>query len=109
MLSTTASPWNVPDPIAVTLVRCVFASVLTATGSKRAVTVVPTMLGSEGDRTILVPEGDAAEFSTMIPHAICAYQGPAEVLSMMDHAGERAHLPSVRTGPAARDDDAPDV
>ncbi|MFT4394306.1 MULTISPECIES: helix-turn-helix domain-containing protein [Gordonia] len=65
-----------------------------------------------GDRTILVPEGDAAEFSTMIPHAICAYQGPAEVLSMMDHAGERAHLPSVRTAPAAHGDDpagAPDA
>ncbi len=50
-----------------------------------------------GDRTIIVPEGDAAEFSTMIPHAICAHDGPVEVLSIMDHAGERAHMPSVAT------------
>ncbi len=50
-----------------------------------------------GDRAILVPEGDAAEFSTMIPHAICAHDGPAEVLSIMDHAGERAHMPSAAT------------
>lgn len=52
-----------------------------------------------GDRTIIVPEGDAAEFSTMIPHAICADGGPAEVLSIMDHAGERAHMPSATTIP----------
>ncbi|MEO9326626.1 helix-turn-helix domain-containing protein [Gordonia aurantiaca] len=48
-----------------------------------------------GDRAIIVPEGDAAEFSTMIPHAIVAHDGPAEVLSIMDHAGERAHMPSL--------------
>ncbi|SDU65377.1 helix-turn-helix domain-containing protein [Gordonia westfalica] len=52
-----------------------------------------------GDRTIIVPAGDAAEFSTMIPHAICADGGPAEVLSIMDHAGERAHMPSATTIP----------
>lgn len=45
-----------------------------------------------GERTILVPAGDAAEFSTMIPHAISAHRGPVEILTIFDHEGERAHL-----------------
>jgi transcriptional regulator with XRE-family HTH domain len=45
-----------------------------------------------GDRTILVHAGDAAEFSTMTPHAIGAHDGPVEILSIFDHDGERAHL-----------------
>lgn len=45
-----------------------------------------------GDRTILVNEGQAAEFSTMVPHHVAAHGGPVEILSIFDHDGERAHL-----------------
>ena len=48
-----------------------------------------------GERTILVPQGDAAEFSTMVPHSIGAHGGPVEILSIFDHDGERAHLPGA--------------
>ena len=47
-----------------------------------------------GARTILVETGQAAEFSTMVPHAIGAHGGPVEMLTMLDHDGERAHLPT---------------
>jgi len=45
-----------------------------------------------GERTILVRAGEAAEFSTMVPHAFGSQDGPAEVLCILDHAGERSHL-----------------
>ena len=45
-----------------------------------------------GERTILVNEGEAAEFDTMIPHAFAAHEGPAEILSIFDHSGHRAHV-----------------
>lgn len=45
-----------------------------------------------GDRTILVQEGQAAEFSTMVPHHVAAHDRPVEILSIFDHDGERAHL-----------------
>jgi transcriptional regulator with XRE-family HTH domain len=45
-----------------------------------------------GDRVIRVEPGQAAEFSTMIPHAISAYDEPVEVLIILDHDGERCHL-----------------
>jgi transcriptional regulator with XRE-family HTH domain len=45
-----------------------------------------------GGRTILVEAGQAAEFSTMIPHAFGAQGGPAEVLCIFDHDGQRTHL-----------------
>ncbi len=45
-----------------------------------------------GERTILVEAGQAAEFSTMIPHAFGARGGPAEVLCILDHDGQRTHL-----------------
>ena len=45
-----------------------------------------------GERTILVEAGQAAEFSTMIPHAFGAQAGPAEVLCIFDHDGQRTHL-----------------
>ncbi len=48
---------------------------------------------SLGERTILVREGQAAEFSTMTPHSIEAHEGPVELLTIFDHDGERAHLP----------------
>jgi transcriptional regulator with XRE-family HTH domain len=45
-----------------------------------------------GERTIMVEAGQAAEFSTMIPHAFGAHGGPAEVLCIFDHDGQRTHL-----------------
>jgi transcriptional regulator with XRE-family HTH domain len=45
-----------------------------------------------GERTILVETGQAAEFSTMIPHAFGAHDGPAEILCIFDHDGQRTHL-----------------
>ncbi|WP_328538554.1 helix-turn-helix domain-containing protein [Streptomyces sp. NBC_00344] len=45
-----------------------------------------------GERTILVPTGEAAEFSTMVPHSIGAQDGPVEILTIFDQDGERAHL-----------------
>lgn len=45
-----------------------------------------------GERTILVQAGDAADFSTMIPHAITGHEGPVEILTILSHDGERAHL-----------------
>lgn len=45
-----------------------------------------------GERTILIHAGDAAELSTMVPHAVSAHDGPVEILTIFDHDGERAHL-----------------
>jgi transcriptional regulator with XRE-family HTH domain len=45
-----------------------------------------------GERTIFVEPGQAAEFSTMVPHAIGAHGGPVEILAILDRDGERAHL-----------------
>ncbi|HEV7963401.1 MAG TPA: XRE family transcriptional regulator [Actinoplanes sp.] len=45
-----------------------------------------------GERTIVVEAGQAAEFSTMIPHAFGAHGGPAEILCILDHDGQRTHL-----------------
>ena len=45
-----------------------------------------------GERTILVEAGQAAEFSTMTPHAVGAHDGPAEILCIFDHDGQRTHL-----------------
>ncbi|MFI9644046.1 helix-turn-helix domain-containing protein [Micromonospora sp. NPDC051925] len=57
-----------------------------------------------GERTILVGTNEAAEFSTLVPHAFGAHDGPAEVLCILDHEGERSHLgpkpaPSGRPSP----------
>jgi quercetin dioxygenase-like cupin family protein len=52
-----------------------------------------------GERTIMVEAGQAAEFSTMVPHAFGAHGGPAEVLVIFDHDGQRTHLsPETRNG-----------
>jgi transcriptional regulator with XRE-family HTH domain len=48
-----------------------------------------------GDRIILVEAGQAAQFSTMSPHAITAHQGPVEVIVIFDRDGRRAHLDAV--------------
>lgn len=45
-----------------------------------------------GERTILVHPGEVAEFSTMVPHAIRAHEGPVEILSIFNHDGGLAHL-----------------
>jgi quercetin dioxygenase-like cupin family protein len=45
-----------------------------------------------GERTIIVEAGQAAEFSTMTPHAFGAHDGPAEILGIFDHDGRRTHL-----------------
>jgi transcriptional regulator with XRE-family HTH domain len=45
-----------------------------------------------GERTILVRPGEAAQFSTMVPHSITAEGGPLEILTIFDQDGERAHL-----------------
>ncbi|MGS2616229.1 helix-turn-helix domain-containing protein [Micromonospora sp. LZ34] len=47
-----------------------------------------------GERQIAVGAGEAAEFSTMIPHSIGALGGPVEILTMFDQDGERAHAES---------------
>jgi transcriptional regulator with XRE-family HTH domain len=45
-----------------------------------------------GTRVIRVEAGQAASFSTMTPHALRADRGPAEILCILDHDGERNHL-----------------
>jgi transcriptional regulator with XRE-family HTH domain len=45
-----------------------------------------------GERTIRVEVGEAAEFSTMIPHAFGVQDGPAEIICILDHDGQRTHL-----------------
>jgi transcriptional regulator with XRE-family HTH domain len=45
-----------------------------------------------GDRQIDVHAGEAAEFSTMTPHAMTAIDGPAELIQIVDREGQRAHL-----------------
>ena len=45
-----------------------------------------------GEREMVVVAGEAAEFSTMTPHAVDAVDGPAELIMVYDREGERAHL-----------------
>lgn len=45
-----------------------------------------------GGREHIVRAGEAASFDTMTPHAMVGVGGPAEVLSLFDHHGERAHV-----------------
>lgn len=49
---------------------------------------------SLGDREILVEAGEAAEFDCMTPHAFAADGGPAEIVSIFDRDGQKAHLHS---------------
>lgn len=53
-----------------------------------------------GERSLLVPAGSAAEFSTATPHAMGAHGGPAELLTILTEDGERAHLHDDATGAA---------
>jgi transcriptional regulator with XRE-family HTH domain len=48
-----------------------------------------------GERVILVETGQAAQFSTMTPHAITADSGPVEVIVLFNRDGRRAHLDAV--------------
>ena len=52
-----------------------------------------------GDEDLVLSQGEAAEFSTWTPHWMSGVGGPAEVLVLMGHHGERAHL---RVGSAGR-------
>ena len=45
-----------------------------------------------GAREVLVRSGQAASFDTMTPHSMGGHRGPVEILSILDHHGERAHL-----------------
>lgn len=45
-----------------------------------------------GSRDLLVRSGQAASFDTMTPHSMGGREGPAEILSILDHHGEQAHL-----------------
>lgn len=45
-----------------------------------------------GDRKIVVETGEAAEFTTMTPHAIQAIDAPAELIMIVDRDGQRAHV-----------------
>lgn len=51
-----------------------------------------TVLLLLGERAITVAAGQAAEFSTMVPHAFGAHGGPAEIIAILDPDGERSHL-----------------
>jgi transcriptional regulator with XRE-family HTH domain len=66
-----------------------------------------------GEREITVEAGESAEFSTMTPHAFTAVDGPAEVITIFDRDGQRAHVhhqtaapQPVRDLPPAGDDPA---
>ena len=47
---------------------------------------------SLGDREITVQAGEAAEFSTMTPHALAAIDRPADLVMIFDRDGLRAHV-----------------
>ena len=52
-----------------------------------------------GERLILVEAGQAAQFSTMSPHAITAADGPVEIIVIFDRDGRRAHLDAIDLTP----------
>jgi transcriptional regulator with XRE-family HTH domain len=45
-----------------------------------------------GDRQLIVEAGEAAEFTTMTPHAFTAIKKPAELILIFDRDGQRAHI-----------------
>ncbi len=45
-----------------------------------------------GERQVDVDAGEAAEFATMVPHAMTALDGPAELIMVFDRDGQRAHV-----------------
>jgi transcriptional regulator with XRE-family HTH domain len=54
--------------------------------------VTGRVLLSLGERDIIVQAGESAEFSTMTPHAFAAIDGPAELITIFDRDGQRAHV-----------------
>src|SRR5580658_10165258 len=48
-----------------------------------------------GERVILVEAGQAAQFSTMSPHAITADGDAVEIIVIFDRDGRRAHLDAI--------------
>jgi transcriptional regulator with XRE-family HTH domain len=60
-----------------------------------------------GERTVLVRAGEAAEFSTMVPHAFGAHDGAAELLCILDHDGERTHLGPAKPDAVAGGEEGP--
>lgn len=54
---------------------------------------------SLGRRQLVLEEGQAAEFDTMVPHRIAGLGAPVELLTIFDRHGERAHLRSSAGGP----------
>ena len=52
-----------------------------------------------GGREVVLDEGQAAEFDTMVPHRVTGLGGPVELLTIFDRHGERAHLRSRAGGP----------
>jgi transcriptional regulator with XRE-family HTH domain len=51
-----------------------------------------------GDREITVKTGEAAEFTTMTPHAVAAFDEPAELIMIFDRDGQRAHIHNETSG-----------
>ncbi|HET7304328.1 MAG TPA: XRE family transcriptional regulator [Segeticoccus sp.] len=47
---------------------------------------------SLGERDIVVEAGEAAEFTTMTPHAFAAVDRPAELIMIFDRDGHHAHV-----------------
>lgn len=45
-----------------------------------------------GDRTLRIETGQAAEFPTMLPHAVGSAGGPVDLLGIFDRDGRRTHL-----------------
>ncbi|MFF5585638.1 helix-turn-helix domain-containing protein [Streptomyces hygroscopicus] len=45
-----------------------------------------------GERRLRIEQGQAAEFPTMLPHAMGALGGPAELLGIFDQEARRTHL-----------------
>lgn len=45
-----------------------------------------------GGRDVLVKAGRAANFDTMTPHSMTGHHGGAEIITILNHHGERAHL-----------------
>ncbi len=45
-----------------------------------------------GERQVDVDTGEAAEFTTMTPHALTALDQPAELIMIFDREGQRAHV-----------------
>jgi len=52
-----------------------------------------------GEREVTVEAGEAAEFSTMTPHAIDAIDAAAEVIMIFDRDGQHAHLHRAQPDP----------